>query len=136
MFDPTPLDGITDNVRGELFHEPASLNNETWNSNQHQVQSLPPSTSFTTGIDAHYLPPLIENMENMVPIDHHNQVQSCSMDDEGEIALDCLQRQELNEWVESQHSNFLFWDNVEGPLGGEDIAPASSNTGTTLSSFP
>ncbi|KAJ0104661.1 hypothetical protein Patl1_17645 [Pistacia atlantica] len=120
----------------EVPEKAASLNNETWNSNQHQIQSLPPSTSFTTGIDAHYLPPLIENMENMVPIDHHNQVQSCSMDDEGEIALECLQRQELNEWVESQHSNFLFWDNVDGPLGGEDIAPASSNTGTTLSSFP
>ncbi|XP_044481232.1 transcription factor MYB26-like [Mangifera indica] len=128
IFEPTPLDGVCD----------SSLNNETWNSNQHQVQALPPSASFTTGMNAHYLPPLTENMESMVPIDqhHHHQVQSCSMDDEGEISLDCLQRQELNEWVESQHSSFLFWDNVEGPFSGEDIAPASSNTGTTLSSFP
>ncbi|KAJ4712013.1 Myb transcription factor [Melia azedarach] len=139
MFDPTPLDGIADhhNVRADqLFHESASLNNETWNPNQHQVQAvLPPSTSFTTGMETHYLPPLIENMESMVPMDH---VQSCSMDEEGEIALDCLQRQELNEWVESQHSSFLFsWENVEGQLGGgEEIAPASSNTGATLSSFP
>lgn len=145
MFDPTPLDAITDHsVRGDhLFHESAtSLNNETWNTNhQHQVQvqALPPSTSFTSGIDNHhhhYLPPLIENMETMVPMD---QVQSCSMDEEGDqITLDCLQmqRQELNEWVESQHSSFLFWDNVEGPLGGDDIAPPSSNTGATLSSFP
>nr|URY18789.1 MYB protein [Zanthoxylum bungeanum]URY18790.1 MYB protein [Zanthoxylum bungeanum] len=140
MFDPTPLDVISDhnnNVRGDhhLFQESAaSLNNETWNTNQHQVQAmLPPSTSFTSGIidnhNHHYLPPLIENLETMVP-----------MDEEGDqITLDCLQmqRQELNEWVESQHSSFLFWDNVEGSLGGDDIAPAaSSNAGATLSSFP
>nr|URY18785.1 MYB protein [Zanthoxylum bungeanum] len=114
MFDPTPLN----NVRGDhLFHESAaSLDIETWNTNhQHQVQALfTPSTSFTSGIDNHhhYLPPLIENMETMVPMD---------------------------EWVDSQHSSFLFWDNVEGePLGGDDvIEPAtSSKTRATLSSFP
>lgn len=139
MFDPTPLDGITvhnNNVRGGhhlLYESAASLNNETWNTN-HQLQVeavLPPSTSFTSGIDSHhhYLPPLIENMETMV-----------HMDEEGDqITLDCLQmqRQELNEWVESQHSSFLFWDNVEGSLGGDhDIATAPSNAGATLSSFP
>ena len=137
MFDTTPLDGIQDaNVRGDLFHESANLNTETWNLNQHQVQIFPPSTSFTTGMDTNnYLPPLVENMENMVPI----EVRSCSMDDEGEITLECLQRQqqELNEWVESQQcSNFLFWENIEGQLGGEAIPPTSSNMGTTLSSFP
>ncbi|XVF52967.1 hypothetical protein PTKIN_Ptkin05aG0060400 [Pterospermum kingtungense] len=145
MFDTstsTPLDhGIQDaiNIRGDhhqLFHEPANLNStETWNLNQHQVQAFPPSTSF--GIDANNcLPPLVENMENMVPI----EVQSCSMDEEaGEMTLECLQRQqqELNEWVESQQcSNFLFWDNIEGQLGGEPLPPTSSNMGTTLSSFP
>lgn len=139
MFDTgtTPLDGIADNsVRGEFFNEPASLNTETWNTNQHhhhQVQILPPQATFSIGMDTNYLPPLIENMENMVPI----EMQSCSMDDEGEIALGCLQRQELNEWVDSQQcSNFLFWDNVDGPLGGEEIAPNSSSMGATLSSFP
>lgn len=142
MFDTSAasLDGIVDSsVRGELFHDSA----ETWNSNQnHQVQALAPQASFNiNGVDANYLPPLIENMENMhVPI----EMQSCSMNDEGEISLECLQRQELNinEWVESQQCpNFLFWENVEGPdhLGGEEIAPTSSSMGaaiTTLSSFP
>ena len=137
MFDTTPLDGIQDaNVRGELFHEPANLNTETWNLNQHQVQAFPPSISFTVGMDTNNcLPPLVENIENMVPI----EVQSCSMDEEGEMTLECLQRQqqELNEWVESQQcSNFLFWENIEGQLGGEAIPPTSSNMGTTLSSFP
>ncbi|XVE64785.1 hypothetical protein DITRI_Ditri07aG0129600 [Diplodiscus trichospermus] len=139
MFDTTPvvLDGIQDsNVRGELFHEPDNLNTETWNLNQHQVQAFSPSTSFTVGMDTNNcLPPLVENMENMVPI----EVQSCSMDEEGEMTLECLQRQqqELNEWVESQQcSNFLFWDNIEGQLGGDAIPPTSSNMGTTLSSFP
>ncbi|XVF13068.1 hypothetical protein REPUB_Repub08aG0175900 [Reevesia pubescens] len=142
MFDTTDpvLDGIQEyaNVRGELFHEPANLNTDAaWNLNQHQVQAFPPSTSFAAGIDTNnYLPPLVENMENMVPI----EVQSCtSMDEEGEITFECLQRQqqELNEWVESQQcSSFLFWDNIEGQLGGEAIPPTSSNMGTTLSSFP
>ncbi|XP_022773261.1 transcription factor MYB46 [Durio zibethinus] len=137
MFDTTPLDGIQDgNVRGGFFLEPANLNSETWNLNQHQVQAFPPSTSFKVGMDTNNcLPPLIENMENMMPI----EVQSCSMDEAGEMTLECLQRQqqELNEWVESQNcSNILFWDIVEGQLGGEAIPPTSSNMGTALSSFP
>ncbi|KAF2313360.1 hypothetical protein GH714_010561 [Hevea brasiliensis] len=140
MFDTgtSPLDGIADrSVRGELFHEPASLNTEPWNSNQHhhhQVQALPPQATFSIGMDTNYLPPLIENMENMLPM----EMQSCSMDEEGEIPLGCLQRQELNEWVESQQCpNFLFWDNVDGPLGGEEIAPVSSSMEATIfSSFP
>ncbi|KDP25388.1 hypothetical protein JCGZ_20544 [Jatropha curcas] len=134
----TPLDGISEHVRGEIFHEPANLNTEAWNSNHHhhhhhQIQSLNPQATFSIGMDTNYLPPLVDNMESMVPI----EMQSCSMEDEGEIALGCLQRQELNEWVESQQcSNFLFWDNVEGSIGGEEIAPTSSSMGATLSSFP
>ncbi|XVF51424.1 hypothetical protein PTKIN_Ptkin04bG0184300 [Pterospermum kingtungense] len=146
MFDTstTPVDGTNQdaNVRGDLFHESANLNTESiWNLNEHhQVQVYPPTSpnSFATmDITNYNLPPLVENLENMVPI----EVRSCSMD-EGEITLECLQRQqqELNEWVESQQcSNFLFsWDNIEGvQLGaGESIAPSSSNMGTTLSSFP
>ncbi|OMP06060.1 hypothetical protein COLO4_08370 [Corchorus olitorius] len=147
MFDTTPLvlDGIHQDgniVRGDhIFHETANLNTEsTWNLNQHQVQAFPPSTSFTAGMDTNYLPPLVENMETMVP--NMVEVQSCSMDEEGEMTLESLQRQqqELNEWVESQQcSNFLFWDNIEGVQlnGGEaNIAPTSSSMGTSLSSFP
>ena len=79
------------------------------------------------------------------------------------MAIECLQRQELNEWVESQTCpSFLFWDHVEGPLGpqmknaakydawseylesrineaalrGEEVEPTSPNMGTTLSSLP
>jgi myb proto-oncogene protein len=135
MFDTSSLDGAAENnaVRAEYFQDAVGFHSthETWNMNQHQVQALPPpptATAYAVGMDANYLPPMIENMENMVPLD----VQSCSIDEEGEMAgLECLQRQELNEWVESQQqcSNFLFWDNVEGPLGGEEIAPAPSNVG-------
>lgn len=137
MFDTSSLDGAPDNnVRQDFFQDAIGLNTETWSVNQHHVQSLPQPTTYPTcGLDTNYLPPLIENMENMVPI----EVQSCGMDEEGEMGLECLQRQELNEWVESQQhcSNFLFWDNVEGPLGGEEIAPASSNVGAnTLTAFP
>ncbi|XP_065858344.1 transcription factor MYB3 [Euphorbia lathyris] len=134
MFDTTTssLDVIGDaNVRGEIFHE-------TWNTNHHhhhqQHQNGGSNMSgghatFSIGMDTNYLPPLIENMENMVGMD---QMQSCSID-EGEMGI--LQRQEINEWVESQQcSNFLFWDNLGGD---ENIAPTSSSLGaTTLSSFP
>ncbi|KAA8522447.1 hypothetical protein F0562_013192 [Nyssa sinensis] len=135
MFDSTgSVDGINGdgNGRPELFHEPAGLNSETWHLNQ-QVHALPTSASFTTGMETNYLPPLIENMENMVSL----EVQSCSINDEGDMAFECLQRQELNEWVESQQcSSFLFWDQGEGPLTGEEIAPTSSNLGGMLSSYP
>ena len=133
MFDTGSLDLIADgNGRTELFQEVAGLSSETWQLNQHQVEALPPPASYSVGMDTNYLPPLVENIENMVPM----QVQSCSIDEEGEIALECLQRQELNDWVESQQCpSFLFWDQVEGHLGGEEIAPPSSNMGAVLSSY-
>ncbi|KAK4262802.1 hypothetical protein QN277_028311 [Acacia crassicarpa] len=130
------------------------LSSETWNnlSHHHQIQAFPPpppsSASFSAAasgmVASNYLPPLIENVDNMVPNIH--EVQSCSMvDEEGEMALECLQRHELNEWVvdhtvQQQCPSFIFWENVEGQLGGdgggEEIAPNSSNLATTLSSFP
>nr|KYP67319.1 Transcription factor MYB86 [Cajanus cajan] len=145
MFDTSSLDqGITTtvdtNVRAEMFHESVGLSTETWNMSHHQVHALPPQpvTTFSAVMDTmNYLPPLIENVESMVP---NMEVQSCSIDEEGEMALECLRRQELNmEWVENQQQcpNFLFWDNVEGQLGGEELAPNTSNIGTnTLSPFP
>ncbi|XP_062074418.1 transcription factor MYB86 [Humulus lupulus] len=125
----------------------SSLSSSSWNLNQHQVQALPPyynnhnnallhlPSSFSSNGTAMnmscYLPPLIENMENMV-------------DEEGEMAL--------NEWVESQQvhcPNFLFWENVvvEGSLNVADInnnAPnhnnglnlGATNNTNTMSSFP
>ncbi|XP_028774864.1 transcription factor MYB87 [Neltuma alba] len=157
MFDTSSLDGsattttILDNhnARPEMLihhHQQDAtmgLGTETWNLSHHQIQAFPPpsSASFTAAssgmVSCNYLPPLIENVDNMVPHNIH-EVQSCSIDEEGEMALECLQRQELNEWVDTQQQcpNFIFWENVEGQLGGEEIVPNSSNLGTTLSSFP
>ena len=148
MFDTSSLDGTTtttdNNVRADQIFQDAAVglsSHETWNLSHHQnqVQALPPpATTFTVavGLDStNYLPPLIENVENMVPI----EIQSCGLEDEGDVSLECLQRQELNAWVETQQQcpNFLFWDNVEGQLGGEELAPNSSNMGTkSLSPFP
>ncbi|KAF8380172.1 hypothetical protein HHK36_027655 [Tetracentron sinense] len=132
MFDTGLVDG---NAQTEYFHEGAGINSDSWHLNQHQVQAFPPPPpSFTAAMDSNnYLPPLIENMENMVPM----QVQSCSMDEDGEKTMECLQRQELSEWVESQLCpSFLIWENVERQLGGEEIAPASSDMETMLSSYP
>ncbi|XP_015896504.2 transcription factor MYB4 [Ziziphus jujuba] len=149
MFDTGTIEGAAEsnNVRPELFQE-VGLSTEAWNLNHHhQVQALP--QAFSNGMDTNYLPPLIENMVNPGHHhhghDHHQQIQSCSMDEEGDqmAGLECFQRQELNEWVESQQqcSNFLFWDNVmEGQLVGGEIAPTSSSSSmgviNNLSSFP
>ncbi|PON97785.1 MYB transcription factor [Trema orientale] len=130
----------------------SSLSSSAWNLNQHQVQALPPynninihnnsnsnalllpnTSSFScngTAMNVSYLPPLIENMENMV-------------DEEGEMALNY-------EWVESQQHcpNFLFWENVvvegslingemnsNGPANNNGLNLGASNT-NTMSSFP
>ncbi|KAL1326510.1 hypothetical protein HN51_036618 [Arachis hypogaea] len=152
MFDTSSLDGTTtdNSLRVDQIFQDANvgLSSETWNLSHHQnpVQALaaPPSTTFAVavGLDTtNYLPPLIENVESMVPV----EVQSCSMEEVGDGALDCLQLQrqqdQLNAWVESTHQqcpNFLFWDNVEGPIGGEqELAPnSSSNKTSALSQFP
>ncbi|KAI7995015.1 Transcription factor MYB86 [Camellia lanceoleosa] len=140
MFSSSPNPNLfmfdTGNERAELFHEPVGLSSETWVMNQEQGQACPPVASFTTTMDSHYLSSLVENIEGMVTM----EVQSCSVNNEGrEMGLECLQRQEeLNEWVvESQQCpSFLFWDHAEGSLGGDEIAPTSSNLGTILSSYP
>ena len=138
MFDTGSLDLMGDgNGRTELFHEVAGLSSETWQLNQNQVlEAIPPPASYSVGMDTNYLPPLVENIENMVSM----EVQSCRIEEEGEITLECLQRQqELNDWVVSQQCpSFLFWDQVEGHLGGEEIniePPNSSNMGAVLSSY-
>lgn len=160
MFDTSSLDDgstttVLDNTttsnnngsRTEMFqqdhhHGMGLSSTETWNlsshhhNHEHQVQGFPlPPSSAANFSSINYLPPLIENVESM-----HN-VQSCSMEEEGEMGLECLQRQELNEWeaVQQQCPNFIFWDNVEtvGQLGGEEIPPNSSNNNhAMLSSFP
>ncbi|XP_022638546.1 uncharacterized protein LOC106766667 [Vigna radiata var. radiata] len=138
MFDTPSLEGpATDcnSVRAENFQDAVGLSTETWNLSHHQVQALPPLT-VTVGLDTtNYLPPLIENVDNMVPI----EVQPCPMEEQGDIALECLQRQGLNEWVETQQQcpNFLFWDSVEGHIGGEELGTNSANVeANTLSPFP
>ncbi|KAH7862434.1 hypothetical protein Vadar_004766 [Vaccinium darrowii] len=116
MFDTNSLEGhnATDGNKrpDELFHEPVGLNSDqTWHINQQQVQAFHPRASFSSSMDSNYLPPLLEN----------------SMESIG-----------LNEWVECQQCpSFLFWDQAEGSLGGEEIAPSSSNMETMLlSSYP
>lgn len=169
MFDTTAIEGAADSttttttatttsntLRGEFFQDILTmghLNSDTttttssssWNLNQHQVQALPPSLvlpSFSSAtMNISYLPPLIENMDNMVHVEEGDD----------QIALDCLQRQELMncEWVESQQvncsNNFLFWENVvvesAAALGaGESnmlsVAPTSNSSNLGMSSFP
>ncbi|XP_057510182.1 transcription factor MYB46-like [Actinidia eriantha] len=160
MFDTSSiLEGISmdgGNERGEIFRE---LNCETWHMNQQEVTTLPSQACFTTSMESNCMPPLIENMESIVPM----EMQGCSINEEREMAMECLQRQELNEWVESQTCpSFLLWDQVEEPLGApmknaakcdawceyldsrvneaalgeEEVETTSSSMGTTLSSLP
>lgn len=126
MFDSTnPLEGIVDHINN-------GRDPENWHINQQQVQQLS-TQQIAGGMDSNYLPPLIDKMEMVVPMD----VQSLTVDEKEEIAaLESLQRQEFNEWIDSQQQqNFLFWDNIEGPLCA-GVAPASSNMAAILSSYP
>ncbi|KAK6947832.1 SANT/Myb domain [Dillenia turbinata] len=162
MFD---IDGtnadMTQTQRSEYFHESttAGMSMETWHNHINQQQEVHvqaqglsnsnSATSFTMDSSNYSLPPLMESMESLVPL----EVQSCSVDEEGnhhshlhhhhEMAMQCLERQELNEWgsvdQETSHEHcpsFLFWDHLEGTLGGDAIGPASSNMGALLSSYP
>ncbi|PIA49226.1 hypothetical protein AQUCO_01300221v1 [Aquilegia coerulea] len=127
------------NTRTDLLHEAAAgINCDPWHVNQHQVQpALLPPTFTTTCMDSNnYLPPLL-NMENMMPL----EVQSCSIGAEVELTMESLERQEFNEWVESQQcpaTGLFIWDQVEVQLGGEGVVlPASSsNMGHILSAYP
>ncbi|KAL5052943.1 hypothetical protein RYX36_033625, partial [Vicia faba] len=68
-----------------------------------------------------YLPPLIENVENMVDeeVGDHQQVQEMN---------------NIDQWHHQQYpnNNFLFWDNIVHLSGEEQqLAPnSSSNMGT------
>ncbi|KAF8379581.1 hypothetical protein HHK36_029022 [Tetracentron sinense] len=110
MFDTAGLvDGIS-NAQSELCRKVEGVYSNSWHLN-HQLQELPSLPSFADGMDSHYLPPF-------------------SMEVDGKRAM------EMNEWVESQQCpNLPIWEHVEG-LGREGIAPASSNMGALLSSYP
>nr|QSD99739.1 MYB family transcription factor [Melilotus albus] len=136
MFEPSDsLHGTTiessQNLQTDQYFQDSiiDLSSETWN----QVQSsLPPPISTTFSMDTmNYLPPLIENVENMEEEGDHRQV------------LECLQS---TQWIDEAHqqcpNNFIFWDNIvqgHGIGGEEQLPPNSSNMGansTTLSPFP
>ncbi|KAK4422573.1 Transcription factor [Sesamum alatum] len=119
----------------QIFQEHnAGLNSDTWQLNQQhgQVQT-PELVQFTSG-------PMNSIMENiMVPV----EVQNCGMNVGGGQmgSLDCLQRNEINEWIETQQcpNSYFFWDQADqGQLGttGDEIIPTSSPSTMMLSSFP
>ncbi|XP_042503772.1 transcription factor MYB41-like [Macadamia integrifolia] len=157
MFDINLMDGLTSSTSSsntappELFHEAAAApNSDSWHIdhvNQHETQALaplpphlppppppPPSTFTAPNMYSSYLPAL-ENVEAMVPI----EVQGSGMEEDGDqLGLDCLQRQDLSEWIES-HScpSFLIWDQpIEPQMCGEGITQASSSSAAMLSSYP
>ncbi|KAI3468692.1 hypothetical protein Pfo_025355 [Paulownia fortunei] len=139
MFDiGSTSEGVTANNNArtdQIFQENAGLNSEAWQVNQDHDQAE--MAQFTGLINSSCLTPLLENIENiMAPI----EVQTCGMNvGGGQIsALDCFQRNEMNDWADTQQCpSYFFWEQAEGQLGEEEImTAASSNTGTLLSSFP
>ncbi|XP_052170816.1 transcription factor MYB1-like [Diospyros lotus] len=120
-FDASSLEAI-----GEL----GGVNSENnWHMiGQEQVQVLPPLASFTTNMEY--------SNNNLASIDDIGsmELQACSGSNE------CLQRQELDEWVEAgQHCpSFLFWEHSEGLVmdGDQEDAAGSPKLGAMLSSFP
>ncbi|XP_077247417.1 uncharacterized protein LOC143887198 [Tasmannia lanceolata] len=137
MFENGLVAGIGGvNVQEELVvPKIAGLNSNGWHTNSHLVQTPSPLLPFMGGVDSNYFPPLVDNMENMMPL----EVQSCRIDEDGgdQIAGECIERQQLIEWVESQGCpGFLIWEHVEGQLGGQGIPSASSNIEAVLASYP
>ncbi|KAG9455294.1 hypothetical protein H6P81_008198 [Aristolochia fimbriata] len=145
-------------TRGDyVIHEHGGLNSSTstatttgcteaWHStmNENHIGQAS-SFGYSDGgpMDLHYLPPLLESgsstghVENMVAIDHHRQVQSCSsIEEEGDqvgvAGGQSLERNELSEWVDSQRCpSFLIWEHVEGHLNNhEAVLPPVSNSST------
>ncbi|KAL2235171.1 transcription repressor MYB6 [Sesamum indicum] len=123
----------------QIFQENnAGLNSDTWQLNlqQHGQVQTPELVQFTG-------PMMNSIMENiMVPIEVQNYGMNVGIGG-GQIgSLDCLQRNEINEWIETSSqqcpSSYFFWDQAEGQLGtaGDEIIPTSSSMGTMLSSFP
>ncbi|XP_058106749.1 MYB-like transcription factor 4 [Magnolia sinica] len=120
---------------GPICHEVSGVNSNMWNLNgNHQVQAPAPPLAITGGMDPNYLLPLLDNIENMVPV----EVQSCCLDEDGErIGGECIQRQELSKWVESQQCpGFLIWEHVQGQMSGDGIQSASSDMEAVLASYP
>ncbi|XP_068650847.1 MYB-like transcription factor 4 [Aristolochia californica] len=123
-----------------VIHEAGGLNTEAWQMNHHHEQASAPAVASSFGysgtMDSDYLPPLLDNLENMVPI----QVQSCSIEEEGEVAVagQSLERNELSEWVDSQRCpSFLLWEQVDRQLNGhEGLPPVSSTMEAMLASYP
>ncbi|XP_010276890.1 PREDICTED: myb-related protein Myb4-like [Nelumbo nucifera] len=144
MFDTGTVDGLgSGNARADIFHEATGLNSDSWHLNLHGVEAFlpPPAASFTSGTQSNCLPPLTESIESMVPM----EVQECSMNVDGEINFECLQRQnfseiqqqELSGWIDPhQCPGFLIWDDhVEAQISGEGIKPTSSSMGAMISSY-
>ncbi|RWR87806.1 transcription factor MYB86 [Cinnamomum micranthum f. kanehirae] len=139
---PCPLFMLDNNLVGGtssredlVANEIAGMSSDAWSFNQHQVQAMSTPFSFSgSSADTNCLPPLLDNMDGMmVPM----VVKSCSMDEPGEMGAECIERQDFNEWAESQQCpGFLIWEHVEGQLNGEGITPVSSNMEAMLSTFP
>ncbi|RWR80903.1 transcription factor MYB86 [Cinnamomum micranthum f. kanehirae] len=132
---PCPLfmleNGFGASAREDLVaNQISGLNSDAWSFNQHQeVQAPAPPLLFA---DTSCLPPLLDNMEGMVPM----IVQSYCMSEEGDMTGECIERQELTQWVQSQQCpSFLNWEHVEGQLSGEGIPSVSSSMEAMLSTY-
>ncbi|XP_043710186.1 myb-related protein 308-like [Telopea speciosissima] len=134
MFDINLMDGFSSSTSSSNNTAQPELFHETFATLPPHLPPPPPPSTFTApNMYSSYLPTL-ENVEAMVPM----EVQACGMEEDGELGLDCLQRQDLSEWIES-HScpSFLIWDQpIEPQMCGEGIAQASSNAAAMLSSYP
>ncbi|XP_047325039.1 myb-related protein 308 [Impatiens glandulifera] len=138
MFDTSSFEGLVLNPDERMninFLESSGISCEANWLNQQEIQYLP-SNSFTNACTSSYLPPLADQGLALADMnaDHH-QTQNCNVGlNEREMGMECLNRQELNEWVESQSCpSLLFWEQEEE---GKEIAPTSSTMANILPSFP
>ncbi|XP_008797178.1 transcription repressor MYB6-like [Phoenix dactylifera] len=134
MFDTSAGDSRPGcSAREELVQDVATLNSDIWNPQNQDQAVLPPLLNFSSGMDSTYLPSLVDGMGNMVPM----EAQPCCVGDDGDTSGECFEKQELNEWMDSQqYSSLLIWDQVQGSLGGEGLPTATTRTDSMATSFP
>ncbi|KAJ0968592.1 hypothetical protein J5N97_025509 [Dioscorea zingiberensis] len=88
-----------------------SPSSNIWNNVDSNNQNQDPFTA-SNNMDPNYLPPLVDSLGNMVAMDGLH----CCGEDGGETSCrESFGKQELSDWMDSQHFNgLLIWESVQG----------------------
>ncbi|KAJ6851200.1 myb-related protein 308 [Iris pallida] len=116
MFDTTGIAGNNGGGTGRSVEE--LLRDHGWDASQNQDQALQPSlfSYASVNMGSSYLPPLVDDAAASLE----------PTGDGGDRSGGCFEKQELNEWVESQVQYYpscllMQWEDVQEQLGGGEL---------------